>query len=307
MADAEANSANGNRHVSVPVSQLDIAERELTAWTARSGRLERGGTEAGADRDARLLVVAMVACVFGEHPGQVEAAARRWARTNSSLGVFARRLGMLRASFGTTIPVHGDVAAAQLGPVLETVTRVATEEWLIALRLPHAPPFAPLAPVRPSPLRVALSRILEDRRHLREAGAALLAGAAAGVAFLALSVSPPPHGAVQAYRPHPQPAPAGRPPAGGRKAPAAALVAIRRPATGGPSSGRAARTLSGSDQGPSGAGTGSQGPQGAGGGTISPLPVGPGDVTLPVPVPALPTPAIPAVPVSVTGVGPPTT
>lgn len=304
MADAETNSANGNGQGWVPPSQANIAERELSAWAARSENLEHGATQSWADRDARVLVDAMVACVFGEDPRHVEEPARRWARTNGSLGVFARRLGILRASFGTSIPVEGGSPAVELGLVLDVVTRAATEEWLAALGLPHAPPYVVPEPVRASVIRTALSGVLGDRRRLRDASAALLAGVAASAAVLAMFVAPAPRGQFQAHRPHPQPAPAGRPPAGGRKVLAVTLVAARGPATGGPSSGRAVRTPSGSDQGQFGAGSGSQGALGPGGGLLSPLPGSPGGIPLPVPVPALPTPPIPGVPVSVTGVGP---
>jgi len=304
MADAEADSAHHNGREPVRRSMDELARRELQAWAAKSNGGANGAASLWPEREARELVDAIVAGAYGDDLGRVERAARTWARTNGSLGVFARRLGVLRASFGASVPVEDDPPAARLGPVLDSVARAATAEWLSVLGLAHAAPYGELRTVEPRSTRLTLRRIFEDRRPWREAGVALLAGVAAGAVVMALVAAPsPPRGHLQAHELGSQPSPAVRPPAGGRKPRAVSLALARRPATGGPASGRAVRTLSGSDEGPVEAGSGSSPP----GGGSSPVPVpgsGPGGVPLPVPLPLPAVPTPPVVPVSVTGVGP---
>ena len=297
MAELGPGSPNtAAHHQLLPSTSVDLASRELRAWRERSLRVESPELP-WPDRQAAKLVDAMVDSALGGESDDVDASARAWAHTNPSLGVLARRLGALRAGFGAHVP-HGDPRArTRLKAVVDAVAVACTAEWLTALGLaPVLPVVASVAD--PIPRRRDVVAMLRRNRHMREAGVALLAGAAAGAAVIALAASPHASRApVQAHgRPH-HPAPAlVQPPAGGRRPPEH-LALAHPPSTGGPASGHAVRGGAATFQ--SGVGTSTAGtppPSSQGAAPPAPMPGSfPGGITVPASPSLPPVPMVPAV------------
>src|SRR5579872_3085994 len=268
----------------------DLTARELRDWRERSLAVETGGAPPWPERQAAELVDAMVDASLEGTPDQVDAPARVWARTNASLGVLARRLGALRAGFGQQLSATDPTTRARLAAVRDAVAVACTAEWLAGLGLARIVPDEVAS--TGDDARRSGPGWLRQSRHLREAGVAVLAGAAAAAAVIALATSP--HGSrahvrAQGATPHPTPALV-QPPAGGHRA-FTVVGAGRPPTTGGPASGRAARGGGGSfanDVGTSGASP------------PVPIPTSPLPATLPsgVPLPGLPLPSIPSLPLA---------
>ncbi len=271
-------------------SSTELTARELRDWRERSLAVETVGAPPWPERQAADLVDAMVDASLEGSPDKVDAPARMWARTNGSLSVFARRLGALRAGFGQQLSATDPTMRARLAAVLDAVGVACTAEWLAGLGLVQIAPDEPPSTVADSP-RLGPGRLRESPR-LREVGVAVLAGASAAAAVIALATSPHEsraHVQAKGVTPHPTPVLV-QPPAGGRRT--VTVVGVgRTPTTGGPASGRAARGGGGSfatDVSTSGAST-SPVPG-------SPVPTAPLPATLPsgVPLPGLPIPSIPS-------------
>ena len=274
-----------------PAPWADAVALELHAWKERSLAVGGVSTSPWPDDQATRLVEAMVRRAVGIDVDDVDARAREWAATTPTLLEFARRLGTLRAGFGVCVARDDPDASVRIVAVVSDVAVASTAQWLAPVGIPQDAHAESPALARLTSWRGAVVRILADRR-VRDSGIALVAGAAAAAVVVALATSAPPaRSPVRTHSAAPHPAPSlSRPPAGGRRANAVAVVA-RGPSTGVPVSGRATRGSAPQFVFAAPDGSGSTPSPGSG----SRQPLGSPPATLPVAVTVPSVPSIPSV------------
>ena len=122
-----------------------LGDDEYRRWAESCQALEAGHEYPWAETESRMLVSAVLGCLFGEDLARLDAPARDWARTNSTMAVFTRRLGCLRELIGQEGVLNGPEATLRAHQVFDRVSIVGTEVALATLT------YA----LHPSPPRIA--------------------------------------------------------------------------------------------------------------------------------------------------------
>jgi hypothetical protein len=115
------------------LASLALGDDELRRWQTHCRGLEDGEVYPWATDESRALVSNILGCLFGEELSQLEAPSRAWARTNSTMAIFTRRLGCLRELVGQESMINGRDSFDRLQEIFDRVTIVATEAALVSL------------------------------------------------------------------------------------------------------------------------------------------------------------------------------
>ena len=119
-----------------------LGDDEHRRWQDSCQALEGAHEYAWAEPESRALVAGVLACLFGEDLTRLDVPARDWARTNTTMAVFTRRLGCLRELIGQEGVLNGPDATMRAHQVFDRVTIVGTESALAALTYPGVAPAA---------------------------------------------------------------------------------------------------------------------------------------------------------------------
>src|ERR1700676_227283 len=114
-------------------ASLALGDDELRRWQTHCRGLEEGEVYPWAADESRALVSSILACLFGEDLSQLETPSRAWARTNTTMAIFTRRLGCLRELVGQERMMNGPDSFDRLQEIFDRVTIVATEAALASL------------------------------------------------------------------------------------------------------------------------------------------------------------------------------
>ena len=145
-----------------------------------------------AGSEASALVDAILGCLFGAELSLLDLPARAWARTNTTMAIFTRRLGCLRELVGEEGILNGPDSASRLQEIFDRVTIVATETALASLELSNPRPILEAQTPPAEPDGALSSDLAPTRRYRRRLVAALLAAGTAVVAVLLLVYAPGP-------------------------------------------------------------------------------------------------------------------
>jgi hypothetical protein len=178
---------------------MALGDDELRRWETHCRGLEDGEVYPWAAQESRALVASILGCLFGEDLSHLEGPSRAWARTNSTMAIFTRRLGCLRELIGQESMMNGPDSFDRLQEIFDKVTIVATEAALVSLAYvsvsPHesngrAPEADPTVVVSDSPEDDA-SRRAPSRWRRRTLLGLVMVAIAALVAGVALALTPP--------------------------------------------------------------------------------------------------------------------
>jgi hypothetical protein len=112
---------------------IALGDDELRRWETHCRGLEDGEMYPWAVEESRALITSILGCLFGEELSQLEMPSRAWARTNSTMAIFNRRLGCLRELVGQESIMNGPDSFDRLQEIFDKVTIVATEAALASL------------------------------------------------------------------------------------------------------------------------------------------------------------------------------
>jgi hypothetical protein len=182
-------------------ASLALGDDELRRWQTHCRGLEDGEVYPWATDESRALVSSILACLFGEDLSQLEAPSRAWARTNSTMAIFTRRLGCLRELVGQESMINGPDSFDRLQEIFDRVTIVATEAALVSLAYTDAsnspPEMNGEMPASSPTVMVDVTDEAQPRRNARPAWlrwflqALVMAAVAALVAGLAFALTTP--------------------------------------------------------------------------------------------------------------------
>ena len=116
-----------------------LGDDEYRRWHESCRALETAHEYPWAEAESRALVASVLGCMFGEDLARLDAPSRKWARTNSTMAVFTRRLGCLRELIGQEGVFNGPDATLRVHQIFDRVTIVGTEAALAALTYSGAP------------------------------------------------------------------------------------------------------------------------------------------------------------------------
>jgi hypothetical protein len=196
--------ANRIATVKLPLGQqghsayIALGDDELRRWETHCRGLEEGEMYPWAVDESRALVTSILGCLFGEDLSQLEAPSRAWARSNSTMAIFTRRLGCLRELVSQESIMNGPDSFDRLQEIFDKVTIVATEAALASLAYSNVSPElngrAPTAEpsVVSDPDGTAPRRDARAGRRRRILLILTMAAIAALVAGLALALTSPP-------------------------------------------------------------------------------------------------------------------
>jgi hypothetical protein len=119
---------------------IALGDDELRRWETHCRGLEDGEVYPWAAEESRALVSSILGCVFGEDLSHLEGPSRTWARTNSTMAIFTRRLGCLRELVGQESMMNGPDSFDRLQEIFDKVTIVATEAALASLAYVNVSP-----------------------------------------------------------------------------------------------------------------------------------------------------------------------
>src|SRR5580704_14509515 len=86
---------------------LALGDDEHRRWEARCLALEGGEGYPWGTSQSRAFVGSILACLFGDDLVTLDGPTRSWARTNTTMAVFTRRLGCLRELIGEEAFLNG--------------------------------------------------------------------------------------------------------------------------------------------------------------------------------------------------------
>ncbi|HLI75246.1 MAG TPA: hypothetical protein VKU86_15320 [Acidimicrobiales bacterium] len=110
-----------------------LGDEEYRRWQESCEALEGPHEYPWAETESRALVATVLGCLFGDELTRLDAPARDWARTGSTMAVFARRLGCLRELIGQEGVLNGPEATLRAHQIFDRVTIVGTEAALASL------------------------------------------------------------------------------------------------------------------------------------------------------------------------------
>ncbi len=110
-----------------------LGDAEYRRWQESCEALEGPHEYPWAEAQSRALVATVLGCLFGDDLTRLDAPARDWARTGSTMAVFARRLGCLRELIGQEGVLNGPEATLRAHQIFDRVTIVGTEAALASL------------------------------------------------------------------------------------------------------------------------------------------------------------------------------
>ena len=126
---------------------MALGDDELRRWETHCRGLEDGEVYPWAAEESRALVSSILGCLFGEDLSHLERPSRAWARTNSTMAIFTRRLGCLRELVGQESVMNGPDSFDRLQEIFDKVTIVATEAALVSLAYVNVPPDETNGPI----------------------------------------------------------------------------------------------------------------------------------------------------------------
>lgn len=171
--------------------------RRAPTWETHCRGLEEGEVYPWAAQESRALIGSIFGCFFGADFSILEVPSRAWARTNSTMAIFTRRLGCLRELVSQETIVNGPESFDRLQEIFDRVTIVATEAALVSLSYVDSPPAAaantavPASPVEDSG-EISLQPITHSRLRKGIVSALLMVAIAALVVGFAFAFSPAP-------------------------------------------------------------------------------------------------------------------
>jgi hypothetical protein len=110
-----------------------LGDDEVRRWEMNCRGLEDVEAYPWAIPESRALMDSVLACLFGEDLLQLDAPVRAWATTNTTMGIFTRRLGCLRELIAQESLINGPDSFDRLQEVFDRVTVVATQAALESL------------------------------------------------------------------------------------------------------------------------------------------------------------------------------
>jgi hypothetical protein len=110
-----------------------LGDDELRRWELHCRGLEGGGGYPWVVRESRALMDSVLACLFGEDLLQLDTPASAWARTNTTMSIFTRRLGCLRELISEESLIDGPGSSQRVQEIFDRVTIVGTESALATL------------------------------------------------------------------------------------------------------------------------------------------------------------------------------
>ena len=113
--------------------RVALGDDELRRWETNCQGLEEGESYPWAAAKSRVLVSAILGCLFGEELSQLDPPARAWAQSNSTVTIFTRRLGCLRELLSQESLLNGPDSFDLLQEIFDRVTIVGTEAALASL------------------------------------------------------------------------------------------------------------------------------------------------------------------------------
>jgi hypothetical protein len=178
---------------------IALGDDELRRWETHCRGLEEGEVYPWAAEESRALVTSILGCLFGDDLSRLEEPSRAWARTNSTMAIFTRRLGCLRELVGQESIMNGPDSFDRLQEIFDKVTIVATEAALVSLAYLNSPPHEANGriPAVASPVVVSDSHPPEPEQHApsrwrrKTLLTLVMVGVAALVAALAFALTPP--------------------------------------------------------------------------------------------------------------------